>query len=69
MSRHWSFKSISGPTGGYYIAVYENKSAKKTAQVKIPATGVYHGDPEKELSPSAAEKIAKKMKTALNQNT
>jgi hypothetical protein len=69
MSRHWSFKSISGPTRGYYVAVYENKSANTTAEVKIPATGVYHGDPHKQLSPTAAEKIAKKMKGALNQNT
>ena len=69
MSRHWDFKSIKGPTGGYYIAVYENKSAKTTAEVKIPETGVYHGNPAKQLTKSAAEKIAKKMKAALNQNT
>ena len=69
MSRHWNFKSISGPTGGFYTAVYENKAAKTTAQLKIPAKGVYHGKPSKELTKAAAEKIAKKLKTALNQNT
>jgi hypothetical protein len=69
MSRHWSFKSIEGPTGGFYTAIYENKDAKTTAQLKIPATGVYHGNPSKSLTKTAAEKIAKKLKATLNQNT
>ena len=69
MSRHWDFRSVSGPKGGYYTAVYENKDAKTTAELKIPATGVYHGKPSKQLTKAAAEKIAKKLKTVLNQNT
>ncbi len=69
MSRHWDFKSITGPTGGYYTATYENAGAGTTAQLKIPAEGVYHGDPKKKLTKDAAEKIAKKLKTTLNQNT
>jgi len=69
MSRHWDFKSITGPTKGYYTATYENADAGTTAQLKIPAAGVYHGDPKKPLTKSAAEKIAKKLKATLNQNT
>ena len=69
MSRHWSFRSVSGPKAGYYTAIFENKSAKTTAEIKIPDTGVYHGDPTKKMAKSVAEKIAKKLKTVLNQNT
>jgi hypothetical protein len=69
MSRHWSFKTLSGPTGGYYTATYENAEAKKTATFKIPDVGVYHGKPDKPLGKTAADKIAKKLKILLNQNT
>jgi hypothetical protein len=69
MSRHWGFKSVSGPSGGFYTATYENKDAGTTAQIKIPAKGVYHGDPQKPLTKAAAEKIAKKLKVTLNKNT
>ncbi|MCI0413883.1 hypothetical protein L0222_13920 [bacterium] len=69
MSRHWGFKSITGPTGGYYTATYEHADAGTTAQIKIPAKGVYHGDPQRPLTKSAAEKIAKKLKATLNKNT
>jgi hypothetical protein len=69
MSRHWGFKSISGPTGGYYTATFENTDAGTTAEFKIPEEGVYHGDPKKTLQKSDAEKLAKKLEATLNQNT
>jgi hypothetical protein len=69
MSRHWGFKSISGPAAGYYTATYENADAVTTATLKIPAKGIYHGNPQKPLTKTAAEKIAKKLKSALNKTT
>jgi hypothetical protein len=69
MSRHWGFRSISGPTAGYYTITYENADAGTRAQLKIPTKGVYHKDSKKKLTKTAAGKIAKKLKTTLNRNT
>jgi hypothetical protein len=69
MSRHWGFKSISDPTGGYYTATFENTDAGTTAEFKIPEEGVYHGDSKKKLQKSDAEKLARKLEATLNQNT
>jgi hypothetical protein len=69
MSRHWGFKSITGPTGGYYTATFENTDAGTAAEMKIPEEGVFHADPKKALTKTDAENLAKKLEATLNQNT
>jgi|GEM_PF-3733696 len=69
MSRHWKFKSITGPASGYYTITYENKAASTTAEVKLPEYGVYHGKSGKPMKKNAAERVGRRMKTALNKNT
>jgi hypothetical protein len=69
MSRHWDFKTVAGPTGGYFTFIYENTDAGTTAEFKIPEEGVYHGDPKKPLTKGAADRLARRLKTILNNNT
>ena len=69
MSRHWSFKSVSGPKAGYYTITYENKSANTTAEIKLPEFGAYHNKPKKKMSKTSAEKVGRKLRTLLNKNT
>jgi hypothetical protein len=69
MSRHWKFKTMAGPTGGYYTLTYENTDASTTAEMKLPELGVYHGKPQKKLKKKSVKQVAKKINKVLNKNT
>jgi hypothetical protein len=69
MSRHWKFKSLSGPTSGVYTITYENADANTTAEMKLPEFGVYHGKPQKKFKKTSAKKVAKRINKLLNKNT